>query len=141
MAAALYLGALVSPRYIRMDLLHILGTLVIPRGSQPAVYLVGALTHAAMSLIIGLIYVVFFLFFAEDSNVIGWGVFFGFVHWIIMGANLEVMGYIHPLMRTRELRSPGMFGINYPRPTVGVFLFLHLIFGLIIGGLYTAFTP
>ena len=141
MAGMLYLGAVVAARYMRMDLLNILGTLVIPRGSQPAVYLIGALTHAAMSLVIGLIYVVFFLPFAADSNVIGWGVLFGFVHWIIMGANMEVLGYIHPLMSSRELRSPGLFAINYPRPTVGAFLFLHLIFGLIIGGIYTAFTP
>jgi hypothetical protein len=31
-----------------------------------------------------------------------------------------MMGYIHPLMRARELRRPGAFAINYPHnPAIG----------------------
>ena len=140
MAAALYLATAMAPGQMRMDLLHMLGSMVVPRGSDARVYSIGSIVHAFMSLGIALIYVVFFMLFAEGSNVVGWGVLFGFVHWVIMGANLEMMGYIHPLMRARELRRPGAFAINYPRATAVGFLFLHLIYGLVIGGLYTAFT-
>ena len=139
MGGILYLGTAVAPRQMRMDLFRTLGSFLIPKGDTTAVYIVGAAAHAVMSLVIGLIYAVFFLPFADGSNVVGWGVLFGFVHWVIMGANLEMMGYIHPLMRTRELRRPGAFAVNFPKATVVAFLFLHLIFGLLVGGLYTAF--
>ena len=140
MGAVLYLGMAMAPRQMRMDLFYILGTLLIPRGSAASVYMVGALVHAMMSLTIGLIYAVFFLPFAEGSNLVAWGVLYGFVHWIIVGGNLELIGYIRPLMRARELQKPGAFAVNYPRVTAGGFLALHLVFGVLMGGLYTAWT-
>ena len=139
MAGVLYLSLAVAPRQMRMDLFHTFGSLLVPGGSQSMVYMVGAMSHAVMSLIIGLIYAVFFLPFADGSNLVGWGVLYGFVHWVILSANLEMLGYIHPLMRSRDIRRPGAFAINYPKTTVLGFLVLHLLFGLLVGGLYTAF--
>ena len=139
MGGGLYAGMAIAPRQMRMDLFHVLGTLLVPQAGSPVAYMVGATAHAVMSLAIALVYAVFFLPFAEGSNLVGWGVLYGFVHWIIMGANLEAMGYIHPLMRARELRRPGAFALDYPRATAASFFLLHLLFGLLVGGLYTAF--
>ena len=139
MGLMLYLGMVISPRRMQMDLFYILGSFLAPNAGTPVVYMVGAISHAAMSLVLGLIYAVFFLPFSEGSNLVGWGVLYGLVHWIVVGLNLEGMGYIHPLRRASELRRLSAFAASYPRETVVGFLVLHLVFGLVVGGLYTAF--
>ena len=140
MAGVLYTGMAIAPRQIQMDLFHTLGTMLTPRGGVAVVYMAGAVAHALFSLIIGLVYALLFLPFADGTNVVGWGVLYGFVHWVIIGGSLELLGRAHPLMRSQELRRPGVFAMNYPRMTVAGFLALHLIFGLIVGGIYTAST-
>ena len=139
MAAILYLGVAFAPRQMRLDLFHMLGTLIAPRAGADWVYPLGAIVHAFLSLATALLYTIFFLPFADGSNVVGWGLLYGFVHYVIMGVNLEAMGYIHPLMQAREVPRPGAFAMNFPRATGAGFLAVHVVYGLMIGGLYTAF--
>ena len=73
MGGGLYAGMAIAPRQMRMDLFHVLGTLLVPQAGSPVAYMVGATAHAVMSLAIALVYAVFFLPFAEGSNLVGWG--------------------------------------------------------------------
>ena len=73
MAGVLYTGMAIAPRQIQMDLFHTLGTMLTPRGGVAVVYMAGAVAHALFSLIIGLVYALLFLPFADGTNVVGWG--------------------------------------------------------------------
>ena len=141
MAALLYIGIGIAPRQMRMDLFYILGTMAYPKGEADKVYTLGAMVHAVMAIIIGLIYgALFYAFFdAGDNAMVGWGILIGLVQWVIVGGSLAMVGNVHPLMRTRELQRPGAFAMNYSTMTAGGFLVLHLVFGLIMGGLFAAY--
>jgi hypothetical protein len=139
MALVLYLGLAVAPKQVRLDLFYIFGTMLLPRGEAAIAYLAGAVAHAVVSVGLALLYALFFYWiFSEGSNVVGWGLLFGFIHWVVAGANLGVIGALHPLMASRELRRPGPFAVNYPKLTTVMLLFLHLVYGLMVGWLYTA---
>lgn len=139
MALVLYLGLAMSPRQMRLNLFYIFGTMLLPRGNATMVYFLGAAAHAAVSVGLALFYaLLFYWIFSEGSNLVVWGLLFGFVHWIVAGANLGMLGELHPLMVNRELRRPGPFAVNYPRPTAAALLVLHLVYGLIVSWLYTA---
>jgi hypothetical protein len=43
---------------------------------------------------------------------------------------------MHPLMRSGELAQPGAFALKSPAATRMGFFMLHLIFGLVVGGVY-----
>ena len=139
MALILYMGIAMAPDQMRMNLFHILGTMNLPRGSDTAVYMLGAMVHAVMAIVFGLIHAAVFSMFGEGTNLVGWGALFGLVHWVIVGGSLYGMGYLHPLMRSGDIDKPGPFAISYPKPTAVGFLMLHLVYGMIVGGLYTVF--
>ena len=61
-------------------------------------------------------------------------VLIGFIHWLMTGGGLALVGEIHPLMRSRELRRPGPFAMNYSIEIAASFFVVHLLFGLIMGG-------
>ena len=67
-------------------------------------------------------------------------VLIGFIHWLMTGGGLALVGEIHPLMRSRELRRPGPFAMNYSIETAASFFVVQLLFGLIMGGLYAAYS-
>ena len=52
---------------------------------------------------------------------------------------MGMIGVVHPLMRSGALAKPGPFAVNYPAATTMGFLMLHLVFGVLVGGLYEAF--
>ena len=45
MALVLYMGIAMAPNQMRMNLFYILGTMNLPRGSETAVYMLGAMVH------------------------------------------------------------------------------------------------
>jgi hypothetical protein len=51
-----------------------------------------------------------------------------------------MMPIMHPLMRRGEMGAPGAFAMNYPAMTAMGFFMLHILFGIIVGTSYTAFT-
>ena len=44
-----------------------------------------------------------------------------------------------PRIKDGSLEAPGVFAINYPMATTMVFLMLHLMFGVLVGGFYDVF--
>ena len=51
-------------------------------------------------------------------------------------AGFRVRREHHPLMRSGEMQVPGPFVKNYPAMTAMGFLMLHLLYGVVVGGLY-----
>ena len=150
MSLLLYLGIAMMPRQMKMDLFLMLGTMVtgtraVAAGAgattevnKPVAYLAGAMMHAAMSIAFGLAHVAVYAAFGLESALAVWGVLFGLAHWLLSGVGLAMVPSIHPLMKNGQMAAPGAFALNYPAMTAGGFFMLHVIFGVLVGALYTA---
>ena len=136
MTAVLYMGIAIMPRQMKMNLLYMLGTMMIR--SKSAAYVMGTMMHASMGIVFALVHTGLCQALGLETGLAAWGLLFGFAHWIIVGMGLGMIGGMHPLMRAGELQAPGLFVKNYPMMTIGGFLMLHLLYGLVVGVLYEA---
>ena len=136
MSMLLYMGIGMMPRQ-RMNLFLMLGTMMF-RDRTMAI-LAGAMMHGVMSIVFGLIHVAFFVAFDLETGLVAWGILFGLVHWMISGMGLGMMPMMHPLIKSGQMDSPGAFALNYPSMTAMGFFMLHIVFGILVAALYTAF--
>ena len=65
---------------------------------------------------------------------------FGLVHYLLVGMALGMMPMMQPRIKTGEIQAPGPYALSYPMATAGGFLMLHLLFGVLVGGLYSVFS-
>ena len=137
MVIPLYMGILMLPTQMRMNLFLMLGTMMTRNESMA--YAMGAMMHAVMSIGFALIHVALFVAFDIDSNLAAWGVLFGFVHWMISGMGLGMLRTMHPLIRSGEMPGPGAFAISFPPMTAAGFFMMHILFGVLVGAFYEAF--
>ncbi len=138
------------PRQMKMNLFLMLGTMMVGNNAlasaseatvvsnKPMAYLAGAMMHGAMSIVFGLIHVVFYNALGLESELIAWGLLFGFVHWLISGMGLSMVPAMHPLMKRGQMETPGAFALSYPPLTAMGFFILILVFGIVVGALYGA---
>ena len=136
MTAMLYMGMAMMPRQMPMNILYMLGTMM-SRNTMMA-YVAGTMMHAMMGIAFALVHAAAFKGLDLTSALIAWGVLFGFVHYLIVGMGMGMIGTMHPLMRTGQMPAPGIFVSNLPRMTVMGFLMVHLVYGLVVGVLYEA---
>ncbi len=144
------MGIAMTPRQMKMNLFLMLGTMMVGNNAlastteatvvsnKPMAYLAGAMMHGAMSIVFGLIHVVFYNALGLESELIAWGLLFGFVHWLISGMGLSMVPAMHPLMKRGQMETPGAFALSYPPLTAMGFFILHLVFGIVAGALYGA---
>lgn len=137
MAALLYMGIAMLPRQMKMNLFLMLGTMMVFRGGVMA-YAMGAMVHAGMSVVFGLIHVAILSGLGQEGSV-GVGLLLGLIHWVIVGMGLGMIPSMHQLMRAGQMQAPGVFALRYPLPTAMGFLMLHLVFGVVVSVLYEAF--
>ena len=137
MAAILYLGIVMMPSQMRMNLFYIIGSMMMRDDEK--IYKVGSMAHAVMSIAFALVHVGIYEVVGLDSNLAAWGLLFGLGHYMVVGAMLGMLPMVHPRISSGELEAPGAFALAYPRPTAVGFFMLHLLFGLIVGGLYGAY--
>ena len=138
MALLLYLGIAVVPTQMKMNLFRLLGTMLLEEGT--AAYVLGGMVHAMMSVVFGLIHVALYTAFDLESNLAAWGLLFGVGHWMIVGMALGMMPIMHRGIRSGSIEAPGFYALSYPRMTAMGFLVLHLVYGVLVGVFYTAFT-
>ena len=138
MGVLLYMGIAMMPRQMKMNLFMMLGTMMV-RDTRMA-YIAGATMHTMMSIVFGLVHVAFYNAFGLESSLVAWGIVFGLVHWLITGMMLGAVPIMHPLMRAGTMDPPGAFALGYPRTTAMGFLMLHVVFGILVGAIYTALT-
>ncbi len=134
MAVLLYMGIAMMPSQMKMNLFQMLGTMMVPAGGMA--YIAGAMMHAVMSVVFGLIHGLLYIAFDIDSSFFGWGLVFGFGHWVITGIGLGMLPTMHPAIRRGELQAPGAFAMNYPRMTAMGFFVLHIVFGVVTALVY-----
>ncbi len=152
MASILYMGILMVPRQMKMNMFMLLGSMMLPVGATA--FMMGAMIHAGMSIVFGLVHAAAFSILDIDSNQAAWGLLFGLVHWAIVGIALGMLPPMHPRIRyagprlipaakgnphpEQLLDPPGLYALGYPPMTAMGFLMLHLLFGLVFGALYGA---
>lgn len=102
----------------------------------------GMVVHMVMGAVVfGIGYAL--LFTALDSASVAIGALIGLVHGAVLGiVVMPMMGMVHPRMRlaTEEgrLEPPGVLGIAYGRGTPVGLLMTHVVYGLVVGGIYAA---
>ncbi len=136
MAVILYMGIIMLPQQMKMNLFMMLGTMMLPAGV--AAFAMGAMIHLGMSVIFGLIHGAVFAAADIDSSEAAWGLLFGLGHWAAVGMALGMLPLMHPRIRSGEIDAPGFYALSYPPMTAMGFLMLHLVFGVIVGVLYGA---
>ena len=94
----LYMGIAMMPRQMTMNLLYMEGTMMTR--NKAVAYLAGAMMHTAMGIVFALVHVAFYQAFDLTDNLVAWGVLFGFVHYLVVGMALGMIGSMHPLMRS-----------------------------------------
>ena len=102
---------------------------------------VGYLGHAALSVVIALVYAGFFQATGARDHLLAWGALGGLVHFVVGGL---VVGAIFPVVdRFSGLgaSTPGFAYARYGRRDVLTFLAGHLSFGMLVGFLYPALHP
>ncbi len=134
MAMMLYMGILMLPQQMKMNLFMMLGSMMLPVGA--AAFVMGAMMHLGMSIVFGLIHGAAFAIADIDSSEAAWGLLFGLVHWAGAGMALGMMPLLHPRIASGEVAAPGFFALRFPPLTAMGFLMLHLVFGVIVGVLY-----
>ena len=134
MAVILYMGIVMMPQQMKMNLFMMLGTMVLPVGV--AAFVMGAMVHAGMSVVFGLIHGAVFSALDVDSAWAAWGLLFGVAHWAVVGMALGMVPMMHPRMRSGEIDEPGFYALRFPLMTAIGFLMLHLVYGVIVGALY-----
>jgi len=137
MTAVLYLGILMIPEHMKMNLLYMLGSMMF--GERMMIYVSGAMMHAVNSIAFALAHVALYQTFDLDSELALWGLAFGAVHWLVAGMALGMMPMLHPRIKEGTLVAPGAFAMDYPMATMMGFLMLHLMFGILVGVFYEVF--
>lgn len=105
-------------------------------------WVMGLVMHLIISGLIACLYAVGFEYVTHRA---GWliGVGFSIIHIIIGGTVMGMMGNIHPMMVQAappppgRLLAPGFFATNFGMMTTMAFVVLHLIYGAIVGAMYT----
>ena len=139
MLIPIYLGRMMMPDQMRMDLLKMLGTMMMPVSGMT--YGIGLMVHAIMSIGFALIHAAVYLLLDIESDFVLWGLLFGAVHWV--GASIffgMIKPSIHRGVRDGSVVAPGFFAMNLGAMTVMGVLVVHLLFGLFVGVFYEAFT-
>src|SRR5205809_3320957 len=126
----------------RIDMPFIIGTMVTP--DRDRAKLIGYAMHLFNGWIFAIVYALFF----ENLHKATWwfGAAIGAVQGIVVVvALLPLLPGIHPRMvsdfrgpePTRLLEPPGFLAQNYGRSTSAVLVFVHAVYGLVLGLFYS----
>ena len=138
MLIPIYMGRMMMPAQMKMDLLKMLGTMLMPVSGMT--YGVGLVIHAMMSIIFASVHASFYLWFDIDGNLAVWGLLFGVVHWMMVGVAFGMMkSSVHRGIRDGAVEAPGFFGLNMGMMTAVGILMVHLVYGVLVGVFYESF--
>lgn len=123
-------GAGVTP----MNLEMMLGTMFTADPSTGA-WILGFAIHLMMGALFGIAYGAAM----EGLRHNGWelGVGLAGPHIVLAGLMMPVVAAMHPLVRAGEMGSPGFFAANLGVLGIGIFVAEHLMFGAIVGAVYS----
>ena len=122
---------------IQMDMPKMLGAMVVDSGS-PIASRLGLVIHFMMGVVFAIVYAGLFDVLDVDASLI-WGAVFGAGHGILAGAALGMMPMMHPRMGAgKELPAPGPFGVELGKMVPIALIAMHVIFGAVVGVVYSA---
>lgn len=107
---------------------------MITQNTSAGTWVLGFIIHLIISGLVALIYAAVF----EAIRGSNWftGLIGGAIHAIIGGFVFAGLPAIHPAM-PNLIAEPGAFAINYGTAAAVVFVVAHLIYGIIVGSMYT----
>ena len=137
MIVPMYMGLAMMPRHMKMDLLKLMGTMMMPLSRFT--YPVGLMLHLSMSIVFALIHVVLYDAFDINSAFAAWGILFGLGHALISGVGFGLMPMMHRGIKDGIVEAPGFMALSYPSATTSGFVMVHVLFGVLVGVFYEAF--
>ena len=138
MLIPIYLGRMMMPEQIKMDLLKMLGTMMMPVSGMT--YGIGLMIHLVMSVIFASAHAAFYLWLDIESGY-AIGLLFGLIHFIGTGMFFGMLvPSIHRGIRDHTVPAPGFFALKLGLVTAMGALMVHVLFGLLVGGLYESFS-
>lgn len=137
MLVPIYMGLAMMPRYMKMDILKLMGTVMTPVSGMT--YPIGLMAHLGASILFALIHIGLFNLFEIDSALAAWGVLFGLGHAVIAGIAFGMMPAMHKGIKDGVIEAPGFMGLNYPQATTMGFVMVHVLYGALVGAFYEAF--
>lgn len=112
---------------------------------------IGAVMHLVVmsGILFGSVYAILFAAFdVEAGNAWWYGLTFGAVHAVVAGIGMAFMPMTHPRMASEpvaegassglRLSPPGPFGANMGKPTPVGMVMAHVVYGLVVGLVYSA---
>lgn len=138
MIVPIYMGLAVMPRHMKMDLLKLMGTMMTPLSG--ITYPIGLMLHLGMSIVFALIHVVLYDVFDITSAFAAWGILFGLGHALIAGMGFGMMPVMHRGIKDGIVEAPGLMTLSYPPATTLGFVMVHVLFGVLVGAFYEAFS-
>lgn len=126
----------------RMNIPYLLGTMVTPDRDRAKI--IGVIMHLINGWIFSLLYV--FAFQALDSATWWLGGLFGILHaTFVLTVGMPILPGMHPCMASeyqgptvvRQLEPPGFLALHYGFRTPISVLIAHIVYGMILGGLYS----
>jgi hypothetical protein len=119
------------------DLVRFLGTMALPRSSAWVWWPTGLALHVLVGAVWAIFYAYFFWSTFEWPPPIQ-GLAFSVIPIVLAGVvMLPQLGWMHPLVLTGEIPSPGLFGLGYGWGGPASSILGHAVYGLTMGALYT----
>ena len=138
MLVPIYLGRIMMPEQMKMDLLKMLGTMMMPVSGMT--YGIGLMVHAVMSIVFASAHAAVYLWLDIESGY-AIGLLFGLIHFVGTGIFFGMLApSVHRGIRDGSVEPPGYFALKLGMMTAVGALMVHLLFGLVVGGLYEAFS-
>jgi hypothetical protein len=138
MLVPIYLGRMMMPEQMKMDLLKMLGTMMMPVGGMT--YGIGFMIHAVMSIIFASAHAAVYLWLDIEASYVT-GLLFGLIHFGVTGMFFGMLGpSIHRGIKDGAVAAPGFFALKLGGMTAMGALLVHLLYGLLVGGLYESFS-
>ncbi len=139
MLAVIYMG--MASGMTSMNLLRTLGTMAVPKASNPVVYGVGLMVHLMMGAVFGLVHagLLHAVDPGSDGAAAGYGLLFGGIHGVIVAVMMPIMlTMMHPLVRSGDMAAPGVAMTGLGKMTPMGIAMAHVAFGLVAGAIYVA---
>ena len=138
MLIPIYLGRMMMPAQMKMDLLKVLGSMMMPVGGMT--YGIGFMIHAVMSIVFASAHAAFYLWLDIESTY-AMGIVFGIIHFIGTGMFFGMISSsIHRGVKDGDVETPGFFALKLGMPTAMGALVVHIIFGLVVAIAYESFS-
>ncbi|AVR44203.1 hypothetical protein C7S20_02385 [Christiangramia fulva] len=119
----------------RMDLLDLLGSFFMPPHSKSSRQL-GMAIHLMNGALLGISWAYGTVLFSVDANWLT-GLAWGIILWILALLMMSTLSAVHPAIKKGHQEDPGIAATNFGKMTPVGSLIGHIIFGVVLGFLYS----